>query len=192
MIDWEDKLRIHPAYISAAHLASSILIRLHDDPTLATAKSEENELSKKAKKKARKAAAAQKEADAKKAAAAASTNEDKGLEPPPPIDDDLDGSKLLAQPEPLENAHKWLAPLVALEVKDSETWLLVYDVAIRRSECDPSLLRPIEVLTYNSSLEKYLQSAQALHCAHAVDAESSGLHWRSVDFRSKCKPPCVL
>lgn len=72
--------------------------------------------------------------------------EDKGLEAPPPKDEDPDGSKLLTCSDPLEQAWKFLQPL--LEMMDSEVrseqvesikadlgvWVAVYDVAVRRGQ----------------------------------------------------------
>lgn len=86
---------------------------------------------KKAKKKAKKAAQKTQE-DPKKAAASA--NEDKGLEAPAPKDDDSDGTKLLASPDGLEMATKFLQPLVNVEFPSIPLWVTVYDVAVRRSE----------------------------------------------------------
>jgi hypothetical protein len=86
---------------------------------------------KKAKKKAKKAAQKVQE-DPKKAATSA--NEDKGLEAPAPKDDDPDGAKLLASPDGLEAAAKFLQPLVNLELPSNQLWVTVYDVAVRRSK----------------------------------------------------------
>jgi peptide alpha-N-acetyltransferase len=62
------------------------------------------------------------------------SNEDKALEPPPVKDEDPDGSKLLASPDALELAAKFLSPVVALVKDNLDVWILTYDVAIRRSE----------------------------------------------------------
>lgn len=50
-------------------------------------------------------------------------------------DDDPDGLKLLAAPDPLERAAKLLSPLQQLRPELLDTWLASYDVAIRRSKC---------------------------------------------------------
>jgi hypothetical protein len=89
---------------------------------------------KKAKKKAKKAAQKVQE-DPKKAATSA--NEDKGLEAPAPKDDDPDGIKLLGSPDGLETASKLLQPIVNLELPLIQLWVVVYDVAIRRSKVHP-------------------------------------------------------
>jgi N-alpha-acetyltransferase 15/16, NatA auxiliary subunit len=122
---------------------------VHDDPSLAVIPpSKETEAAKKAKKKAKKAA--QKVQDeAKKGkqkcrfqifstkplpVVAAPISEDKGLDVGPAKDDDPDGSKLLASKDGLEKAAKLLNPLTTLAPQNTDAWIAVYDVAIRRSE----------------------------------------------------------
>ncbi|EIN08866.1 N-terminal acetyltransferase A auxiliary subunit [Punctularia strigosozonata HHB-11173 SS5] len=165
MIAWADKLRTHPGYIAAALGASRIAVRVHDDPSLATRVNEiDGSLSaaeKKAKAKAKRAA--EKVKEAAKQATSASGNEDKGLEPPLPKDEDPDGSKLLASPDALERAAKFLHPLVVSDTKNVDVWITVYDVAVRR--------------------RKYLQALKALNHARAIDPEHAELHVRLVDYR---------
>ena len=64
----------------------------------------------------------------------ATPNEDKALEPPPAKDDDPNGSKLLAAPDALELAAKFLSPIAAVVKDNFDVWIATYDVAIRRSE----------------------------------------------------------
>ncbi|KAI0711428.1 NMDA receptor-regulated protein 1a [Earliella scabrosa] len=164
LIKWEDNLRSHPAYVHSAIEASRILVKVHDDPSIAT-KSTQAQLSgeeKKAKKKAKKAEKKVQE-EAKKASTSA--NEDKGLDVSPPKDEDPDGTKLLQAPEPLERAAKILKPLVTMAKGNIEVWIVIYDVAIRR--------------------KKYLQAIRALNNAHSLDAESADLHIRVVDFKRR-------
>ncbi|CDO77958.1 hypothetical protein BN946_scf184971.g8 [Trametes cinnabarina] len=164
MLKWEDTLRSHPAYVHAAVNASRILVRLHDDPSLATKPASQSHLSeaeKKAKKKAKKAEKKVQE-DAKKGN---STNEDKGLDAGPARDDDPDGTKLLQSPDPLERAAKLLKPLSALVTNNHEAWLAIYDVAVRR--------------------RKYLQALQALYNVRRLDPDSPELHVRIVDFKRR-------
>ena len=71
--------------------------------------------------------------------ASASANEDKGLDVSPPKDEDPDGTKLLQAPEPLERAAKILKPLVMMAKGNIEAWIVIYDVAIRRSKIVRSL-----------------------------------------------------
>ncbi|KAH9849573.1 NMDA receptor-regulated protein 1a [Lenzites betulinus] len=168
LLKWEDTLRSHPAYVHAAIEASRILVRLHDDPSIANKASSQSHLSeaeKKAKKKAKKAEKKVQE-EAKKASANGS-NEDKGLEAGPPKDDDPDGAKLLQAPEPLERAAKLLKPLSTLAKDNVQAWAAIYDVAVRR--------------------KKYLQALQALQRAHTLDPASPDLHTRLVDFAQRWK-----
>ena len=61
-------------------------------------------------------------------------NEDKGLELPVAKDEDPEGMKLLSSPDGLERAAKLLQPLTYLTKKKADVWIVVYDVAVRRSE----------------------------------------------------------
>ncbi|KAI0341366.1 N-terminal acetyltransferase A, auxiliary subunit [Trametopsis cervina] len=164
MVVWEDQLRSHPAYVHAAIAASEIYVQLHDDPSIAAGSASSGSLTeaeKKAKKKAKKAAQKVQE-DAKKAQPT-NAAEDKGLELSPAKDDDPDGSKLLQVADSLERAAKFLSPLAAQPQDDIRAWIAIYDVAIRR--------------------KKYLQAAQALSRAQALDAEHPELHIRLLHLR---------
>jgi tetratricopeptide (TPR) repeat protein len=69
MIKWEDQLRSHPAYITAAVDAAQIFIEIHDDPSLKSSSEANNQLTeaaKKAKSKAQKAAQKAKNQEEKK------------------------------------------------------------------------------------------------------------------------------
>lgn len=57
----------------------------------------------------------------------------------PSKDDDPDGSKLLQAQDGLEKAAKFLNPLTTLSAKDIDVWIVVYDVAIRRSVYAPGI-----------------------------------------------------
>ncbi|KAI0047730.1 N-terminal acetyltransferase A, auxiliary subunit [Auriscalpium vulgare] len=164
LISWEDKLWSHPAYITAALAATQIYVTVHDDPSVAKdvlSSGTSSEAEKKAKKKAKKAA--QKQQEEAKKGAAASGNEDKGLELVQPKDEDPDGVKLLSDPDPLERAWKFLAPLPGLAQDSIDVWIAVYDVAIRRG--------------------KYLQAVRALSNAKALDPENAELYVRYVHLR---------
>jgi hypothetical protein len=67
------------------------------------------------------------------------SNDDKGLELAPVKDDDPDGLKLISVPDPLERAAKFLSPLATLASNNIEVWIMIYDVAVRRSESYPQL-----------------------------------------------------
>lgn len=62
------------------------------------------------------------------------SSEDKGLEPQRAKDDDPDGKKLLQAKDTLERAAKFLAPLSTLAGDNIDTWIAIYDVAVRRSK----------------------------------------------------------
>ncbi|KAF8308202.1 NMDA receptor-regulated protein 1a [Clavulina sp. PMI_390] len=158
-IEWEDTLRSHPGYATAAIAASKIYIRLHDNPKLA--KPDISAAAKKAAKKAKKAEHKQAEENGKKPAAA-SKDDDEG---PTPVDDDPEGLKLLATATPLDVAAKILQPLATLRADMLEGWIVTYDVAVRRG--------------------KYLQALRALNSAKAIDATSPELHVRLADFKSR-------
>ncbi|KAF8605746.1 N-terminal acetyltransferase A, auxiliary subunit [Ceratobasidium sp. AG-I] len=154
-IEWEDRIREHPAYRKAAVEASKIYIRLHDDPGLVAACTPKlSAEEKKAKAKATKAASK----EPKKVA-----NAPKEEEIQPPKDDDPDGLKLFGHAKPLEQASKLLKPLETLKVQDVDVWLTIYDIAMRR--------------------QKYLQALRALNVVKSISPDHYELHWRVVDFR---------
>ncbi|KAG6901442.1 hypothetical protein C0995_011955 [Termitomyces sp. Mi166 len=164
LVKWEDRLRSHPGYVRAALSASRIYLKIHDDPSIATAITSLPQLTdaeKKAKKKAKKAA--QKVQEEPKKGPAPSANEDKGLEPAQLKDEDPEGLKLIGVSDPLEQAVKLLQPITTLVTDNIDVWTVVYDVAIRR--------------------KKYLQALQALNYARALSAEHPDVHVRSMHFR---------
>uniref|UniRef100_A0A7S3LAC1 Uncharacterized protein n=1 Tax=Amphora coffeiformis TaxID=265554 RepID=A0A7S3LAC1_9STRA len=116
-----------------------------------------------ARKKKRKTGAEKKEEAEKKSA-----NGDKGKTgkngKPSFIDEDPDGEELLKK-DPLEESNKFSSMLAMYAPKDIQTWILRYDVAIRRG--------------------KALICLQALHKARAIDPDNSALFTRIVDFEKK-------
>ncbi|KDQ22405.1 hypothetical protein PLEOSDRAFT_1109515 [Pleurotus ostreatus PC15] len=164
LLAWEDRLRSHPAYVTAALQASRIFVKVHDDPSLITAASSSVRLSdaeKKARKKAKKAAS--KAHDDKKPATASTA--DDTVENTPAKDDDPDGVKLLGAADGLDRAAKLLQPLESLAASNIDAWLVIYDVAVRR--------------------KKYLQAIKALKHAQSLDSEHAELHTRLVDFKKR-------
>ncbi|KAG8747710.1 hypothetical protein FRC10_011837 [Ceratobasidium sp. 414] len=175
-IDWEDGLKGHAAYRKAAveaakasipclsgaciidryirfisdYMTNPVLL-LRVPRTIGTELSAEE---KKAKAKATKAASKEPKKPAPNA---------KDDEIQPPKDEDPDGLKAFGQPKPLDQALKLLRPLETLGVKDTNVWLAVYDVAMRR--------------------QKYLQALKALNTAKSISPDHHELHWRVVDFR---------
>ncbi|KII91268.1 hypothetical protein PLICRDRAFT_38004 [Plicaturopsis crispa FD-325 SS-3] len=163
LITWEDHLRSHPAYVSAALNAARIWVAIHDNPSLAKGASGPGltDAEKKAKKKAKKAAQ-KSQTEQKKAVAAAAANDEKA-EVTPPKDDDPDGMKLLLVSDGLERAAKILSPLATLASQNIEVWIVSFDVALRR--------------------HKLAQAAKAINFAHSLDAQHPDLHLRTVELR---------
>lgn len=58
-------------------------------------------------------------------------------------DEDPEGLKLLAVANPLEQASKLLLPLYALRPQLLDTWLVSYDVAVRRGKLVSHQLVPV-------------------------------------------------
>lgn len=138
MIRWEDAIRQHPFYSRAAQSAVKILTMLHDKPELATGKVNGTDAAadKKAAAKARKQA--EKEEAEKKAAAAkkanAPTKEDEAEKKKE--DTDPQGTALLKQvgEKPLDEAMKYLSPLLELSPKNAGSQTAGFEVYIRRSK----------------------------------------------------------
>jgi peptide alpha-N-acetyltransferase len=138
MIRWEDDLREHPFYTRAALSAIEIYLKLHDQPSLAkggqlngegASAADKKKAAKKAKKDAEKA-----EAD-KKAAAAAKPNakaDDEGTAKKE--DTDPLGLELLRVEKPLDEALKYLTPMLELTPKRIDVQFAGFEVFIRRSK----------------------------------------------------------
>jgi peptide alpha-N-acetyltransferase len=124
MIRWEDAIRQHPFYSRAAQSAVKILTMLHDKPELATGKVNGTD-----------AAAEKKAAAAKKANAPTKEDETEKKK------EDLDpqGTALLKQvgEKPLDEAMKYLSPLLELSPKNAGSQTAGFEVYIRRSESNP-------------------------------------------------------
>lgn len=129
MMRWEDQLREHPFYSRAAISAIKIYIKLYDQPELARPKNDEDATSKKNAKKARKEAekkeAEKKEAERKKKATG-------GDGEPKKEDPDPEGKTLLETKTPLEDAMKYLEPLLEFTPKNLEAQKVGFEVLIRR------------------------------------------------------------
>jgi hypothetical protein len=80
------------------------------------------------------------------------------------VEQDPFGKELLMK-DPLEEAKKYSSMLASYAPKTLETWILQYDVSVRR--------------------KKPLMALQALHKARSIDPESSELFSRVVDFAGK-------
>ncbi|KAI6158062.1 NMDA receptor-regulated protein 1-domain-containing protein [Pisolithus tinctorius] len=169
MLKWEDEVHSHPAYVHAVVSAALIWIELYDDPLLGKSlqpSHETTESSKKALSKAKKAARRGNDPSHESQDAAnkkvSNQSDDKGLDAPPPKDDDPDGVKMILADDPLERAAKFLETFKECGKHIMDVCLTNFDVAIRR--------------------KKYMQAAQALVRAHAVDAQHPEVHLRVVQF----------
>lgn len=128
MVRWEDSLRAHPFYTRAAIAAINIYTLLHDKPELA--KLQANGTSKKAKK-------AKKEDEKKPTKPALDANGD-----PKKEDTDPNGEKLRETKTPLDDAMKYLSPLLNSSPKSIEAQNVGFEVFFRRSK---------QIFTFRSS-----------------------------------------
>jgi len=162
-------------YARAAEGISRLYLHLYDNPNL-TKEDEEPDYSsmtaaerKKAKaiaRKKKKAAEKKMEEEKVAAAEAANANQKKGAKPAV-IDEDPNGEALLKR-DPLEEAKKFSAILSRHAPSRLSTWLLQYDVAIRR--------------------KKAVLAMQALFKGRALDPQNGELFTRIVDFSDKASP----
>ncbi|KAF2496045.1 N-alpha-acetyltransferas-like protein 15 [Lophium mytilinum] len=177
MVKWEDHLREHPMFTRAAISAVQIYLLLADDPSLANKKESEDNRDpaerKKAAKKARKELeklekeTAEKKANAAKKAPTGADGEPKKEDPDPK------GEKLIQTKQPLEDAMKFLTPLLEFSPKNVEAQILGFEVFIRRNK----LLLALKSLLATASLdpENPTLHEQAIRFRRALDASSSSL-----------------
>lgn len=139
MMRWEDHLREHPFYSRAALSAIDVYIKVHDKPLMngtngvGNGDAEDAAERKKAAKKARKEAQkAERELAARKAEPNKPTAP--GSDDPKKKDDDPDGAKLAATTEPMNDAMKFLTPLLQFSPKNIDAQLAGFEVYIRRSK----------------------------------------------------------
>lgn len=175
VLRFEDELWGLDNYARAAEGMSRLYLHLYDNPSL-TKEDEEPDYSamtaaerKKAKaiaRKKKKAAEKKKEEELAAAEAAAKANQKKGTKPAA-VDEDPNGEALLKQ-DPLEEAKKFSAILSRHAPFRLSTWLLQYDVAIRR--------------------KKTLLAMQALFKGRALDPKNGELFTRIVDFADQARP----
>lgn len=138
MIRWEDNLREHPFYSRAALSAIKIYLILNDRPEIAkggqlngdaSSAADKKKAAKKAKKEAEKAEADRKAAAAKKAQPKAEDDGTAKKEDSDPL-----GLELLKTEKPLEEAMRYLTPLLELSPKNIDAQLAGFEVYIRRSK----------------------------------------------------------
>lgn len=154
MVRWEDHLRDHPFFTRASLSAVKIYIMLHDNPGLKKSggnvnltngvltgddansldSTEKKKAIKKAKKEAEKAEKAEqerKDAEAKKNAGKKATG---GDGEPKKEDPDPQGLTLIKTDKPLDEAMRFLAPMLEFSPKRMDAQVLGCDVFLRKSE----------------------------------------------------------
>nr|POE58670.1 n-terminal acetyltransferase a complex subunit nat1 [Quercus suber] len=136
MVRWEDRLREHPFYTRAALSAIKLYLMLYDDPSLGknglNGSSGDSAERKKAAKKAAKAA---EKAEAEKKAAAAKRPQPKAEDGETKVEDpDPNGLELIKTERPLEEAMKYLMPLLELSPKNIDAQAAGFQVYTRRTE----------------------------------------------------------
>ncbi|KAI5780492.1 NMDA receptor-regulated protein 1-domain-containing protein [Geopyxis carbonaria] len=171
MLKWEDTLRSHPYYARAALGAIKVYIQMADNPGSANGvgsqfdnmtEAEKKKALKKAKKDEQKAqeqaaAAAQKAKDEK------NKNAQVGDEAVKKEDTDPLGTQLLKTETPLEEANRWLKPLLELSPERLEAQLAGFEVHSRR--------------------KKYLLALKCLSKARSLSPEDPKVHEISVRLR---------
>ena len=178
VLRFEDRLYGEDYYFQAAEGIIGIYLHLHDNPDLVK-EDEEPDYSKmtaaerkKAKNIARKKkkAAEKKEAEQREKEASAqngSKDSKKGAKQGTDVpEDDPDGEELLKK-DPLVESQKYASIVTKFAPKRFRSWILQYDVAIRR--------------------KKYLLALQALFRARDINSEHCEYVSRLVDFASKMK-----
>ncbi|KAL1629852.1 hypothetical protein SLS56_005120 [Neofusicoccum ribis] len=151
MVRWEDSLRAHPFYTRAAISAIKIYTLLHDKPELAKPQTNGT-----ASKKAKKA----KKEEEKKAGAKPALDADGQ---PKKEDTDPQGVKLRETTAPLDDAMKYLSPLLTSSPKSVEGQNVGFEVFFRR--------------------KKWLLALKCLRSAHEIDPENPTLHHQTVRFK---------
>ncbi|KAK5115981.1 hypothetical protein LTR62_000437 [Meristemomyces frigidus] len=172
MIRWEDRLREHPFFTRAALSAIRIYCLLFDRPALveggakpngssAENAAEKKKAAKKAKKDAEKAEAEKKLALAKKANPKAADEEETAKKE----DKDPMGLELLKSTgeKPLEEAMKYLTPLLELSPNNIEGQIAGFEVFIRR--------------------RKYLPALKCLLATRRLAPDHPQAHYQSLRFR---------
>lgn len=143
MVRWEDRLREHPFFTRAALSAIRISLLLNDRPELAKGggqgngesagdAAERKKAAKKAKREAEKVEAERKAAIAKKAQPAKG-GDDAETKKEDSDPQGLEAFKLVAE-KPLEEAMKWVQPLLELSPKNVDGQVAGFEVYLRRSE----------------------------------------------------------
>jgi len=170
VLRFEDEVYGQAYYCRAAAGIVRIYLYLYDHPIVdESAEPDYSKMTAAERKKAKAIARKKKKAAEKKAAIAEESNADNGgnnNNKAKSVADDPDpfGEELVKK-NPIEEATKYAAMLSRYSPKNIETWLLAYDVAIRR--------------------KKALMALQALHKARSIDSSNGELLTRIIDFAGK-------
>lgn len=145
MVRWEDRLREHPFFTRTALSAIKIYLTLYDNPSgvkngqvngTEESAADKKKAAKKAKREAEKAEAEKKAAAAKKPQPKAEEAGETKKE-----DADPEGLELLKREseKPLENAMKFITPMLELSPKNIDSQLAGFEVYLRRGKFLPAL-----------------------------------------------------
>ena len=202
MVRWEDQLREHPFYTRAALSAIQIYLILHDKPELAKggqmngnaneSSADKKKAAKKAKREAEKAEAERKAAAAKKSQPKADDDGATKKEDPDPL-----GLELIKTDKPLDEALKFLTPILEFSPKNIDGQIAGFEVFIRRSKLI-TVSRTIERETLMSITEKYLPALKCLLTAYTIDPDHPKCHEQggrfkyALDHLSEPLPPSVM
>ncbi|KAM7189518.1 N-alpha-acetyltransferase 15, NatA auxiliary subunit [Rhypophila sp. PSN 637] len=178
MIRWEDRVREHPFYFRAALNAVKLYLLMHDKPHASNGvngadgqkgdAAEKKKAAKKAKKEAQKAEREAAEKASKQDPNKASSSKTKDNEDAKKKDDDPNGLKLAATSTPLEDAMKFLGPVLEFNPKNIDGQIAGFDVYIRR--------------------KKYLPALKCLRAALALDKDHARVREQVQQFRSAIDP----
>lgn len=147
MIRWEDRLREHPFYFRAALDAVKLYLLINDKPYAANGvngvggekgdgedAAEMKKAAKKAKKEAQKAEREAAEKAAKQDPNKASASKNRDNEEAKKKDEDPNGLKLATTSTPLDDAMKFLLPMLQFSPRNIDGQIAGFDVYIHRSE----------------------------------------------------------
>ncbi|KAK5130211.1 hypothetical protein LTR08_002296 [Meristemomyces frigidus] len=190
MVRWEDKLQEHPFFTRAALSAIRIYLLLHDRPELskdggqangesAESAAERKKAAKKAKREAEKVEAEKKLAAAKKAQPAKGEEAETKKEDQDP--QGLEAFKTAAA-QPLEEAMKYLQPLLELSPKNIDGQIAGFEVYIRRSKSSRSSART-DKCTDGIVAGNYLPALKCLLAIQALQPEHPKWHEQSGRLR---------
>lgn len=192
MIRWEDRLREHPFFARAALSAIKALLMLHDQPALAKG-GQVNGVGESAgdKKRAAKARKQAEKEEADKKAAAAKKAQPKADEAgeTKKADQDPQGTELLKTlgEKPLEEAMKFLTPLLELSPKNPDVQVAGFEVYIRRSKSS-KLPSSDEDCANQWTTGKYLPALKCLLATQQIAPSSPAVHYQGSQLKLALKP----